>query len=63
MEEFNNLFNGNLIGLYPAIILLIEYTSTLFTQRPSYKRNITKLKTAKAITEKGDKDIYIGHSN
>ena len=46
-----------------AIILLIEYTSALFTQRLSYRRNITKLKTKKAITKKGNKDIYIGHSN
>ena len=51
------------MGLCPAIILLIEYTSMLFIQRPSYRRNITKLKTIKAITEKGDKDIYIWHSN
>ena len=45
------------------MILLIEYTSVLFIQRPSYKRNITKLRTVKAITAKGDRDIYIGHSN
>ena len=63
MEEFNNLFNSNLIGPYLAIILLIKYTSILFTQRPSYKRNITKLKTIKVITKKGNKDIYLGHSN
>ena len=63
MEEFNNLFNSNLIGPCPAIILLIGYTSVLFIQRSSYKRNITKLKTKKAVTKKGDKDIYIGHSN
>jgi hypothetical protein len=63
MEEFNNLFNNNLIGPCLAIILLIEYTFMLSTQRLSYKRNITKLRTVKAITKKGDKDIYIGHSN
>ena len=63
MEEFNNLFNSNPIGPYPAIILLIGYTSVLSTQRPSYRKNITKLKTIKAITKKGDRDIYIGHSN
>ena len=63
MEEFNNLFNSNSIGLYPAIILLIGYTSVLFIQRPSYGRNITKLRTIKAVTKKGNKDIYIGHSN
>ena len=37
--------------------LLIGYTSTLFTQRPSYKRNITKLITVKAATVKGNKVI------
>ena len=63
MEEFNNLFNNNLMGPYPAIILLIKYISVLFTQRPSYGRNITKLRTIKAITKKGNRDIYIGHSN
>ena len=51
------------MGPYPAIILLIKYISTLFTQRLSYGRNITKLKTIKAVTEKGDRDIYIGHFN
>ena len=45
------------------IILLIGYTSVLSVQRPSYKKNITKLRTKKAVTKKGDKDIYIGHSN
>ena len=35
----------------------------LSMQRLSYKRNITKLKTIKTITKKGDRDIYIGHSN
>ena len=45
------------------MILLIGYTSVLSVQRLSYKRNITKLRTIKAITEKGDRDIYIGHSN
>ena len=63
MEEFNNLFNSNPIGPYPAMILLIGYTFTLSTQRPSYRRNITKLRTIKAITKKGDRDIYIGHSD
>ena len=63
IEEFNNLFNSNPIGPYPAMILLIGYTSVLFTQRPSYGRNITKLKTVKTVTKKGDRDIYIGHSN
>ena len=63
MEKFNNLFNSNPIGPCLAIILLIKYTSVLFTQRPSYRRNMTKLRTIKAITEKGDRDIYIGYSN
>ena len=63
MEEFNNLFNSNPIGPCPVIILLIGYTSVPFMQRPGYKRNITKLKTEKAVTKKGNKDIYIGHSN
>ena len=63
MEEFNNLFNSNLIRPYLVIILLIGYTSMLFTQRLSYRRNITKLRTIKAITKKGDRDIYIGHSD
>ena len=63
MEEFDNFFNSNPIGPYPAMILLIRYTFTLFTQRLSYGKNITKLKTVKAVTEKGDRDIYIGHSN
>jgi hypothetical protein len=51
------------MGPYLAMILLIEYTFMPFTQRPSYRRNITKLKTVKTITKKGDKNIYIGHSN
>ena len=51
------------MGPYLVIILLIGYTSALFIQRPGYKRNITKLKTKKAVTKKGDKDIYIGHFN
>ena len=51
------------MGPCPAIILLIKYTSVPFTQRPNYKRNITKLRTEKAVTKKGNKDIYIGHSN
>ena len=63
MEEFNNLFNSNPIGPYLAIILLIKYTSTPSTQRPSYGRNIIKLRTIKAVTKKGNRDIYIGHSN
>ena len=40
-----------------VIALLIGYTSALFTQRPSYKRNITKLITIKATTVKGDEVI------
>ena len=63
IEEFNNLFNSNLIGPYLAMILLIKYTSTPSIQRPSYRRNITKLRTEKAVTKKGNKDIYIGHSD
>ena len=63
MEEFNNLFNSNLMEPCPVIILLIEYTSAPSTQRSSYRRNITKLRTIKAVTEKGNRDIYIGHSN
>jgi hypothetical protein len=49
------------MGPYLAMILLIRYISAPSTQRLSYKRNITKLRTIKAITKKGDKDIYIGH--
>ena len=63
MEEFDNLFNSNLIGPYLVIILLIGYTSVLSMQRPSYRKNITKLRTVKVITKKGNKDIYLGHSN
>ena len=37
--------------------LLIRYTSAPSTQRPSYRRNITKLITVKAATVKGDKVI------
>ena len=51
------------MGPYLAMILLIGYTSAPFIQRLNYKRNITKLKTKKAVTKKGNKDIYIGHSN
>ena len=51
------------MGPYPAIILLIKYTTILSTQRPSYRKNITKLRTVKAITKKGDRGIYIRHSN
>ena len=58
MEKFNNLFNGNLIGPYLAIVLLIKYISILSAQRLSYKRNITKL-----ITIKGNKGIYLKYSN
>ena len=57
MEKFNNLFNSNPIGPYLVMILLIGYISAPFIQRPSYRRNITKLKTTKAITKKGNKDI------
>ena len=63
MEEFNNLFNNNLIGPCLAIVLLIGYTSVLSMQRLSYRRNITKLITAKAATIKSGKDVYLGHSN
>ena len=63
MEEFDNLFNSNLMGLYPAMALLIKIFFTLSAQRLSYKKNMTKLKTVKAITKKGNKDIYIGHSD
>ena len=51
------------MGYYLVIILLIKYISMLSMQRLSYKRNITKLKTIKAITKKGNRDIYIGHFN
>jgi hypothetical protein len=51
------------MGSYSVMILLIKYTSVLSAQRPNYKRNITKLRTVKAITKKGNKDIYIEHSN
>ena len=46
-----------------AIILLIGYISILSMQKPNYGKNITKLRTVKAATVKGDKDIYLGHSN
>ena len=62
-EEFNNLFNSNPIGPYLVIILLIGYTSAPSIQRPNYRRNITKLRTIKTVTKKGDRDIYIGHFN
>ena len=42
---------------YLAITLLIRYTSAPSTQRPSYRRNITKLITIKAATIKSDKVI------
>ena len=45
------------MGPYLAITLLIVYTSILSAQRFSYKRNIIKLITVKAITIKGDKVI------
>jgi hypothetical protein len=51
------------MGPYLVMILLIGYISTPFIHRLSYRRNITKLKTVKAITKKGDKDIYIGYFN
>ena len=57
MEEFDNLFNTNLMEPCLAITLLIRHTSILFTQRPSYRRNITKLITIKATTVKGDEVI------
>ena len=62
-EEFDNLFDGNPMGPCPAMILLIGHTSAPSAQRPGYGRNMTKLRTEKAVTEKGDKDIYIGHSD
>ena len=40
-----------------AMTLLIKYTSVLFTQRPSYRKNITKLITIKAAIIKGNKVI------
>ena len=40
-----------------VITLLIGYTSAPFIQRPSYRRNITKLITVKAATIKSDKVI------
>ena len=58
MEEFNNLFNSNPIGPCLAIVLLIGYISTLFIQRPSYRRNITKL-----IIIKSNKGIYLKYFN
>jgi hypothetical protein len=58
MEEFNNLFNSNLIGPCLAIVLLIGYIFILSMQRLNYGRNITKL-----ITIKGDKGIYLKYSN
>ena len=51
------------MGPYLVIILLIGYTSALSTQRPNYRKNITKLRTVKAVTKKGDRDIYIKYSN
>ena len=58
MEEFDNLFNSNLIGSCLAMVLLIKYISILSAQRPSYRRNITK-----PITVKGDKGIYLKYFN
>ena len=57
MEEFNNLFNSNLMGPYLAMTLLIGYTSILFIQRPNYRKNITKLITVKTITIKSNKVV------
>ena len=51
------------MGPYLAMILLIGYTSVLSIQRLGYKKNIIKLRTVKAVTKKGNRDIYIGHSN
>jgi len=45
------------------MVLLIKYIFVLFTQKPSYKKNITKLKIVKAATIKNNKNIYLGHSN
>ncbi len=45
------------------MVLLIRYISILSTQKPNYRKNITKLKTIKAAIIKGDKDIYLGYSN
>ena len=43
--------------LYLVITLLIGYPSVLSVQRPSYRRNITKLITIKTTTIKSDKVI------
>jgi hypothetical protein len=48
---------------YLVMIILIGYISAPSIHRLSYRRNMTKLKTVKAITEKGNKDIYIGYFN
>ena len=51
------------MGSCLAMVLLIGYTSALSAQKPNYGKNITKLRTIKAATVKGDKDIYLRHSN
>ena len=48
---------------YLVMVLLIGYISILSAQKPNYRKNITKLRTVKAATVKGDKDIYLRHSN
>ena len=48
---------------YLVMVLLIGYTFILSAQKPNYRKNITKLRTVKAVIVKGDKDIYLGHSN
>ena len=63
MEEFDNLFNNNLMGSCPTIVLLIKHTSVPSVQRLSYGKNITKLITAKAVIVKSGKDSYLGHSD
>ena len=45
------------------MVLLIGYIFTLSAQKPNYRKNITKLRIIKAAIVKGDKDIYLGHSN
>ena len=40
------------MGPYLVIILLVKHISALF-----------KIRTIKAVTVIGDKDIYLGHSN
>ena len=51
------------MGSCPAMVLLIGYTSALFMQRLSHRKNMTKLITAKVATVKSGKDSYLGHSD